>query len=207
MIGSSLPRLQIIVLAAGFSARLGKPKALARVHGSSLLDRTLGVLAPFATSSKIIVVIPPGANRYRIGPYANATAFVANPQRAGGLSSSVRCGIAQARYSAAALLLPVDLVQLERRDIARLISRWRGARRSVVARRVRGQAGTPLILPRSLYPLALQLTGDQGLRELVRRLPKNQVMLADLPSAEADVDTARDLDRARRHIRPTRPRF
>jgi molybdenum cofactor cytidylyltransferase len=206
MKSTALPRLQIIVLAAGFSARLGKPKALARVRGVNLLHRTLAVLAPFATSSKIIVVTPPGCTRYRVGPHANRAVFVANPLRATGLSSSIRRGIARVRYSAAALLLPVDLVQLERRDIARLISRWRGSRRTVAARSVRGrQAGTPLILPRSLYPDALQLTGDQGLRELVRRLPKDCVLLADLPTAESDVDTAQDLDRARRRVRPAPP--
>jgi molybdenum cofactor cytidylyltransferase len=201
-IACPLPRLQIIVLAAGFSARLGQPKALARVHGVSLLNRTLAVLTPFAPSSKIIVVIPPGANRYRIGLHASTVAFVVNPLRAAGLSSSVRRGIARARYSAAVLLLPVDLVRLEHRDIARLISRWRGARRTVVARRVCAQAGTPLILPRSLYPAALGLTGDQGLREFVRRLPKDGVLLVNLPSTEMDVDTVQDLDRARRRVRP-----
>jgi molybdenum cofactor cytidylyltransferase len=202
----TLPILRIVVLAAGFSARLGKPKALARVHGSSLLSRTVGLLAPFAKSSKIIVVIPPGAARYRVGSHAHRVAFVANPKRAAGLSSSVRRGITRARHSAAVLLLPVDLVDLKGRDIARLIARWRGARRSVAARRVQGEAGTPLILPRWLYARALGLAGDQGLRDVVRRLPKDRVSLVTLPSAEADVDTAQDLERARRRVRPARPR-
>jgi CTP:molybdopterin cytidylyltransferase MocA len=80
----SLPTLRIIVLAAGFSARLGQPKALARVHGLTLLRRTLRVLAPFAASSKIIVVIPPAAGRYKIASDAHSAAFVANSQRASG---------------------------------------------------------------------------------------------------------------------------
>jgi len=198
----TLPTLRIVVLAAGFSARLGKPKALARVHGSTLIERTVGLLAPFARSSKIIVVIPPGAARYRIGTHARSVAFIANPTRTAGLSSSVRRGITQARYSAAVLLLPVDLADLQRRDIARLIARWRGARRSVVARWVQARAGTPLILPRWLYARARALAGDRGLRDLVRGLPNDAVSLVMLPSAESDVDTVRDLERARRRVRP-----
>jgi molybdenum cofactor cytidylyltransferase len=198
----TLPTLRIVVLAAGFSARLGKPKALARVRGSTLIERTVGLLAPFARSSKIIVVIPPGAARYRIGSHARSVAFIANPTRTAGLSSSVRRGITQARYSAAALLLPVDLADLQRRDIARLIARWRGARRSVVARWVQARAGTPLILPRWLYARARGLAGDRGLRDLVRGLPNDAVSLVMLPSAESDVDTVRDLERARRRVRP-----
>jgi CTP:molybdopterin cytidylyltransferase MocA len=124
---------RIVVLAAGFSTRLGSSKALARVRGRSLLDRTLEVLAPFATRS-IVVVIPPGAGRYRIGRRVHRPTFVVNSRRAQGLSSSVCRAITYARYSCAVLLLPVDLVELERRDIAKLISRWRGA----------GRAATPL---------------------------------------------------------------
>jgi molybdenum cofactor cytidylyltransferase len=202
----TLPTLRIVVLAAGFSARLGKPKSLARVHGSSLLGRTVGLLAPFARPSKIIVVIPPGAARYRVGFHAHCVAFIVNSARAAGLSSSVHLGITGARHSAAVLLLPVDLVDLKGRDIARLIARWRGARRSVVARWVEGEAGAPLILPRWLYARALGLAGDRGLRDMVRRLPKGLVSLVTMPSAEADVDTAQDLERARRRVRPARPR-
>ena len=193
------PTLRIVVLAAGFSTRLGKPKALARVHGDSLLNRTLAVLAP-CTPPTIMAIVPPRYSRYRIGPHPASVAFIANPNRAAGLSSSVRRGIAAARYSAAVLLLPVDLAHLKSRDIARLIARWRGARRRVVARRVETGAGSPLILPRWLYVSAMEMTGNQGLRDLVRRLPKHAVSLVTLTSAEWDVDTAQDLTQARRRL-------
>jgi len=196
------PRLRIVVLAAGFSARLGHPKALARIHGLSVLHRTIRTLSPFRAASGIIVVIPPRAVRYTLGFPRRSVAFVANADRATGLASSVRLGLSRARHSAGILLLPVDLVDLERRDIARLITRWRGAPRRVAARRVEGHAGAPLILPRWLYARAVGLAGDAGLRELVCRLPGRAVSLTDLPSAELDVDTPQDLERARRRTRP-----
>jgi molybdenum cofactor cytidylyltransferase len=199
------PRLRIVVLAAGFSARLGQPKGLARIHGLSVLHRTIRILSPFRATSSIIVVIPPRAVRYTLGFRRRSVAFVANADRATGLASSVRLGVGRARHSAGILLLPVDLVDLKRRDIARLIARWRGARRRVAARRVESHAGAPLILPRWLYSRALTIAGDAGLRELVRRLPRHEVSLTDLPSAELDVDTPQDLERARR--RPFRPRL
>jgi CTP:molybdopterin cytidylyltransferase MocA len=87
-----------------------------------------------------------------------------------------------------------------------LIARWRGARRKVVARRVDTHAGAPLILPRWLYASALGVTGDGGLRDLVRRLPRGAVSLTVLASAEPDVDTPQDLERARRRMRPSRPK-
>ncbi|HXA35464.1 MAG TPA: nucleotidyltransferase family protein [Steroidobacteraceae bacterium] len=202
----SLPHVHAVVLAAGFSSRLGRPKALARVRSLTLLRRTLAVVARLSPA-KIIVVLPPQAVRYRIEARGLKVAFVANSNRAAGLSSSVHRGIAQARYSTALLLLPVDLAGLKRRDLARLISRWRSARRCVIARRIdlpngRSQAAIPLILPRWLYPRALAVTGDIGLRELVNGLPSRQRVLLELPSAALDVDTPQDLRTARSRLAP-----
>jgi CTP:molybdopterin cytidylyltransferase MocA len=138
--------------------------------------------------------------------------IAANRRRGEGLSSSVRRGIAIGRYSPALLLLPVDLAGLQRRDLVRLLSRWRSARRCVVARRVArfdgsahggtSRGGVPLILPRWLYARALEVTGDLGLRELVAELPPPQRVLLDLPSAALDVDTPKDLRAARRRRAP-----
>jgi|SRR5882724_987894 len=202
----TLPRLQVLILAAGFSSRLGRPKPLARVRAFSLLRRTLTVVARFAPA-KIVVVIPRHAARYRTEARGVKVIFTANPRRADGLSSSVRRGIVLARYSPALLLLPVDLAALQPRDLARLISRWRAARRRVIARRI-GQlngtprGGVPLILPRWLYSRALEVTGDMGLRDLVSGLPAPQRVLLNLPSAALDVDTPQDLRTARRRLRP-----
>jgi molybdenum cofactor cytidylyltransferase len=186
----------MVVLAAGFSRRFGKPKLLARIGGVSLLAATLRILAPFARHP-IIVVVPPRSGRMRVELRGCPVKFVENPARAAGLSSSVRCGLRQARYSAAVLLLPADLVELERRDIARLIARWAGARRRVVARRVGMHGAAPLILPHRLVPEGLRISGDAGLRELIRHLPPDALALVHMPSAALDVDTPPDLARAR----------
>jgi CTP:molybdopterin cytidylyltransferase MocA len=206
-----LPTPRVVLLAAGFSTRMGKPKALARVRGISLIGRTLRVLAPFATAP-IIVVVPPRASRLRAELRGQRATLVTNALRGEGLSSSVRRGLRQARYAAAVLLVSVDLPYLEQREIARLIARWRGARRRVAARRVEprrvaarriaAEAAAPLILPRRLYRSALGIGGDVGLKALIRQLPAQDISLVSLDSAAFDVDTARDLERARRHARP-----
>jgi CTP:molybdopterin cytidylyltransferase MocA len=113
----------------------------------------------------------------------------------------VRRGIVKARYSPAVLLLPVDLADLSRTDMRRLLSRWRGSRRRVIARLVGQYGGTPLILPRWLYPRALEVRGDVGLREFLSALPASQKLLVNLPSAALDIDTPQDLRAARRRAR------
>lgn len=195
-------KLRIVVLAAGFSTRLGQPKPLARVHGVSLIKSAIRTLAPLA-ASPIIVVLAPRAMRTVAELRGERIAVVANSERAMGLSSSVRRGLQQARYSPAVLLVPVDLVHLRRRDFERLITRWSGARRRVVAARFGGHAGAPLILPRWLHSRALGIGGDRGLKKLVSQLPATDRVLVHIPAAAWDVDTPQDLERARSHARPS----
>ena len=193
-------KLQIVVLAAGFSSRLGQPKALARVHGVSLLRRTLKAASSCATD-RIIVVIPRNSSRYRTEARGMKVRWAVNAHRARGLSSSVRCGIAAGRYASALLLLPADLIHVKDRDLLRLVRHWKPFPRRLIARRINLSGAAPAILPRWLYPRARSLAGDIGLRELIGQLPSDSRVLVELPSAAQDVDTPQDLRCARRRFR------
>jgi len=201
MIAAYPGKLQIVVLAAGFSSRLGQPKALARVHGVSLLRRTLKVASSFC-ADRIIVVVPRNAARYRAEARGIKVLWAVNAQRAAGLSSSVRRGIAAACYASAILLLPADLIHLKSRDLFRLMQRLQSAPRRLIARRIGQSGAAPVILPRWLYPRASRLAGDVGLRELIGQLPSDSRTLVEMPSAAWDVDTPQDLNDARRRFRP-----
>jgi molybdenum cofactor cytidylyltransferase len=194
---TKLSRLRIVVLAAGFSTRMGRSKAFATIRGVSLIRRTIAVLAPFAVQ-KIVVVTVPRARRMRVELRGQPVCFVNNSKRSFGLSTSIGRGLWTARFSGATLLLPMDLPELDPRDIVRLTTRWCTAKRRVTARRLGDRSSTPLILPRWLYPRARAITGDTGLRALLSELPTEHRTLLQLPSAARDVDTPAELDAARR---------
>jgi molybdenum cofactor cytidylyltransferase len=206
MIDTELAGLSIVVLAAGFSTRMGRSKSLMTIRGVSLIQRTVAVVARFSPNN-IVVVAPPRAARLRAELQGYPVTILANRHRARGLSSSVVLALHATRFSAATMLLPADLGELTAADINRLISRWRSAKRRVTARRLDGRALTPLILPKRLYPAARRLVGDAGLQSLVAALPKEQRMLVDLSSAFRDIDTPHDLAVARRAcVRLPQPR-
>ena len=206
------PRLRVLILAAGRSARLGAPKALARIRGASLLRRTLACVAGLSPDPVLIVVARPSA-ALRREVRGFRTRFLVNRRAAEGLAQSVRRGLRGARHASAILILPVDLAHLARGELQRLVSRWRGAPRRVAARRVAARrvdarrvdarvgdarGGVPVILPARRFIAAARLTGDVGLREYLISLPPAERVLVDLPSAALDVDTPQDLRRARR---------
>ena len=106
------PALWMVVLAAGASVRLGAPKALARIRGSSLIRGTISLLAPLA-GAKIIVVVPPRAARIRRGIAPSAARFHREQASRGGLSTSVRLGLREGVRGRCGMLLPVDLALLD----------------------------------------------------------------------------------------------
>jgi molybdenum cofactor cytidylyltransferase len=200
MNATPLAQLRIVILAAGFSSRLGRPKALARIHGVSLLRRALNSAAGLKAAD-IIAVVPRNAARYRVETRGIKARLVVNPRRARGLSSSVRLGIARSRYSPAILFVPVDLVNLTSGDLLRLVRARQSARRRVIARRIGTHGAAPMLLPRRFYARASGIVGDVGLRWLIAQLPADSIELIDLPSAALDIDTPQDLDAARASFR------
>jgi molybdenum cofactor cytidylyltransferase len=192
----SPPLPAIVVLAAGFSTRLGRPKAMARIHGRSLLQRTARVLAAFPRH-RVFVVIPPRSALRRAARQVGWTC-IENPARASGLSRSVACGIDRCICFPAVLLLPVDLASLKSVDLQRLLGRWAGHRRAVIARNQAGRPAIPLILPRRLYGLRLQVRGDVGLQPLLASRADGVVHRVRMASAANDIDTTADLGAARR---------
>jgi CTP:molybdopterin cytidylyltransferase MocA len=197
MMETQLSRLQIVVLAAGFSTRLGRSKSLATICGSSLIRRTLTTLSN-ATRQTILVITAPRPARVQAELRGFRVSILANPRRAAGLSTSVALALRKGRWSSGMLFVPVDFADLDALDLKRLISRWRASKRRVTARRTSNGAATPLILPKFLYLEAARQTGDVGLRGFVAGLRRDQSMLLNLPSAERDVDTTLDLAMARR---------
>lgn len=199
-------RPQVVVLAAGLSTRLGQPKALARVRGETLLQRTMAAALRLDPAA-VVIIAPPKAGRYRQAAGTSAAGaknilWVANPLRSGGLSTSVRKGIVAARHAPAILFLPVDLALLKGRELERLLHRWQSSPRRLVARRIGRGGGAPLILPRWMYSHALaRIDGDSGLRELVEKMQPDHRPLVDMPSAALDIDTPQDLRQARRRFR------
>jgi molybdenum cofactor cytidylyltransferase len=199
-------RLQIgcVLLAAGESSRLGRPKQLVRRRNRPLLLHALaaarGALGPDETT---VVVLGAGALKLRnvlrrSQPRARngvALARVAyNARWRAGIAASLRVGLdALPRTARAALVTLVDQPNVDAAVLRRLVAAWRARPATPAAARYSGRAGVPAILPRRLWHAARSLEGDVGARALLRTAPK--VTLVEMPEAELDVDTEKDLAR------------
>jgi molybdenum cofactor cytidylyltransferase len=108
-----------LLLAAGASSRMGRPKALLDFDGRTTLALALEAMAGFGPP---IVVL--GPNRAEIEARVNLSGarVVVNPDVASGQTASLRAGLALLSPDAEAFVfMPVDYPLVRRSDVARLV--------------------------------------------------------------------------------------
>ena len=180
-----------VILAAGASRRYGSPKQLAMIDGRTALERVIGAAAS-AGLEPIVVVVPawlsppPGIVDPPVRWIRNAF-----PER--GMSLSLRLGLGAIEGAAsAALILLGDQPGVAQSTIAAVLAA-RGDR-PIAAAFADGVPAPPVLIERRHFAVAKGLTGDAGLRDLLRS-DRDLVTLARVPAHAADLDTPDDLGR------------
>ncbi len=193
---TSSPRCGLVILAAGGSTRLGQPKQLLPVGGVPLLERA--VLAGLAAPVWPIVVVL-GAHAERIRPtLARHPVLIAeNPAWAEGMASSLRAGLGALQAFSlridGALLALCDQPHFSATTIEALLATHAQTRRSIVAARYGGHLGAPALFLKEHFAALSALTGDEGARKLITRVPPESVAAVDLPELALDLDTPEDV--------------
>ncbi len=189
-----------VLLAAGASTRMGRPKLLLELGGRPLLQHAIDAAAA-SCLDEIIVVLGADAEAIEAAvrlPDSRACRFVQNPEFPRGQSGSLRIGLAAAdpRADAAAVLLG-DQPGVGAELIDRVARAFREAR-APMARPVYSAAdarrlpGHPVFLARRIWPDVKKLRGDRGARAL---LSAHREWLMEVPvegEPPPDVDTWED---------------
>ncbi len=190
--------VEIVVLAAGQSRRMGGPNKLMALFSGKPLVRLTVETALASRASRTIVVTGHQAGRIGEALAGLGQAIVHNPEFAGGLSSSLKAGIAAVREgSAGALIMLGDMPAVSAGDLDRLIGVFRKSGGQCIVRATcRGKRGNPVILPRSLFSAMAALEGDTGARHLIEAeaAPVIDVDIGD--AAAVDIDTRDALEGA-----------
>jgi molybdenum cofactor cytidylyltransferase len=198
-----------VVLAAGGSTRMGRPKQLAELDGRPLLAHVLAAVdaAPVDGGSGGLRSRPP-VDRVvvALGGAADAVLERVDLGRAeplvvegwaAGMGHVLASTLAQAGddWEAVVVLLG-DQPLVPGGAVARVVEAWRAGAGPVVTATYGGRPGHPKLFDRRLLPDLLRLTGDTGARDLLATHPDrvHRVEVGDLGS-DADVDVEADLVR------------
>jgi molybdenum cofactor cytidylyltransferase len=180
-----------IVVAAGASSRLGRPKQLLEFGGTALVVRAARLSLAHCDAGVLVVT---GAHHERVAELLAALPVRAiyNPAWREGLGSSIRqgiCGLPD--HGQATLLMLVDQPDIDSNDLEALVSSWAARPDHIAAAAYAGVAGAPAIFPASCRASLLRLHGDMGAREMIRQ--SEQPTLVDMPHAAFDLDSPDDL--------------
>ncbi|HEX7155473.1 MAG TPA: nucleotidyltransferase family protein [Thermoanaerobaculia bacterium] len=177
-------RVVAIVLAAGTSSRLGRPKQLLSYGGQTLI-RHAARTAIDSGADETIVVVPPG--RFGAELEGLDVQVVENWSFHLGVSTSIRAGVVAAGH-ARLLFTLVDQPLVTPVHLRSLIE----SKEPIVATGYSGTAGVPVIFAPRYIPQLLALNGDRGARGIIAG-HANDVELVDFPDAAVDIDTEEDL--------------
>ncbi|MDG4894769.1 MAG: 4-diphosphocytidyl-2C-methyl-D-erythritol kinase [Mesorhizobium sp.] len=195
---TSALKVDIVLLAAGRSSRMGGPnKLLALFDGEPLVRRTASRALGSKAASTIVVT---GHQRERVRSALGGleVKLADNPDFADGLASSLKAGIAKVAPDAAgAMIVLGDMPGVSSKDLDRLIDAFRrSGGHAVVRASHEGKRGNPVLLPRSLFAAVAQLEGDTGARHLVEAEGLDVIDVEIGQGAAIDVDTREALEGA-----------
>jgi xanthine/CO dehydrogenase XdhC/CoxF family maturation factor/CTP:molybdopterin cytidylyltransferase MocA len=186
----------VVILAAGGSRRLGRPKQLVEIAGRSLVRRAAEA-ALSAGSGSVYVVVGAEVAGVRAELDGLPVEVVLNDAWREGMASSIRVAIEaierRERPVETLVLMLCDQPGVSGDVLRRLLEAYRATRAPVVASRYPEGPGVPALFHAELFPALKSLGGDVGARQLIRHLDRDVVTIPF--GLTDDVDTPADVER------------
>jgi molybdenum cofactor cytidylyltransferase len=191
-----------LILAAGRSARLGRPKQLLDLGGRPLLQHVIDT-AGAAGLSEIVVVVGHRASEVSSAlTLPGGARILVNPDHESGQASSLRLGLEALGLDVeGAEILLGDQPQVTAEAVAAVADAYRASPSAPIVRaRYAAGWGYPVLLARTVWEEARSLSGDLGARALMFA-HADVVVEAKVEGARPyDVDTWEDYRRLLREL-------
>jgi molybdenum cofactor cytidylyltransferase len=185
--------LAAVILSAGESSRMGSPKALLPLRGSTFLGHLLEIVHQSrkdAESGKEI-----GCTRVVLGAHTreitekiplDGSAIVLNPQWREGQLSSIKQAIRSLKevQTDGIVLFLVDHPLVSAALVSELVRQFYASGRAIVLPKFRGKRGHPVIFAARLYQELLAAPPEQGARAVVWAHPDE---VLEVPTNEEGV--------------------
>jgi molybdenum cofactor cytidylyltransferase len=182
-----------IILAAGDSSRMGKPKALIDWHGRPLIEHVLAT-AREAGCSKLFAILGKDADAIKRGAKLDGVTVLVNPHPEQGQVSSTRLGMENLDFSTdCCIVWPVDCPLVKATDVRALIDTYAKTRASLMRILMpvhNGQRGHPMLVGIGFRQPFMELKEGETARKVIE---DNHTQVREVPSDNpgvlVDIDT------------------
>ena len=185
-------RVTGVILAAGASRRLGRPKQLLPYGSGVLLDAVLAT-ARASDFSQIVLTLGGAAADVRRLVDTSGCDVVENPDYSTGCSSSIAAAIPAIHPETDVLVLLLADQPGVRTESIRLLLEGRGEREIAVCRYDDG-IGHPFAFARSIFPALAGMHGDKAVWKLLEQRAADVAEVTIPGLIPLDVDTQEDYD-------------
>ena len=185
----------IIILAAGSSSRLGKPKQNLVYKGQTLLQRAIET-ACSSVCKPVIVIL--GANAEVIRPTIDGSNvnLIQNSDWNEGMASSIRSGISELQKlelkADSLILMLCDQPFVDTSLLDQLVQKK--STKGIVACAYNDTAGPPVLFDAVYFDELLLLKGQEGAKKLLLKYP-DDVVAVPFPWGDIDIDTVEDFEK------------
>lgn len=195
--GEKINEIAIIILAAGSSSRLGKPKQLLNYQGQNLLNHAIET-ATVSNAGSVIVVLGSNATEIEKQIHTDNVYIVFNENYEEGMASSIRCGLEASQK----LPTPVNAIILMLCDqpfvntslLNDIIKTHKDTDKAIVSCSYVNTFGPPTLFHKSIFNELLELKGDIGARKIIHD-HINDTATIPFEVGEVDIDTEADFQK------------
>jgi molybdenum cofactor cytidylyltransferase len=205
-VGRAVLRFGVVILAAGASSRMGKPKLLLPWGGTSVLGHLVGQWRALGAGQ---IATVSAAGDQAVTTELDRLGFlvvnrVVNPTPEHGMFGSVQCAARWVGWNADLTHWTIVLGDQPhlRRETLRALLNFAGAHSSQVSQPSRhGRPRHPVVLPKTVFNELKDSRADT-LKEFLQSLPSGPALCEmDDPGLDFDVDTPADYEQAIRLFR------
>jgi len=184
-----------LILAAGFSSRMGSFKPLVEIGGKSFVERNIELFSQSGVS-KIITVAGYKAEDLKKVIADTPSQCVINENYTEGMFSSIRKGAEILHHNCDGFfLLPVDIPLVSSTTLENLLHTFFSVSCRICYPVYSGRRGHPPLIHADLIPQILSFRGDGGLRKLLHEYDQAVIDVeVEDPFILRDIDTKEDYD-------------
>jgi molybdenum cofactor cytidylyltransferase len=190
------PGISVVMLAAGESVRMGRPKLALPLQGKTLLE--LAMAPVLASGIRDIIVVTsedPVWIRERTLPNIQ---IVLNPRSREGIATSLQAGITAVSSCSQAILFSLGDQPFVTSEVYRmLIEHYRRHMKALTYPVFGGKRGNPVLFDRRLWSALMALEGDEGGKQIFTSVPDQEKagVTVPHPGILLDIDTPEEYAR------------